>query len=438
MGKVVSVISGKDKMGKTTVAAAVSSCLAMLKNKTLCVDFGTGPHNIKHAFNISKDTSLNYIELFKGQGKVIESCYEHPLIRNLSILSIPGFDEPENLDVSTIKPMFEEIRNNFDYCIIDTPSIYDNALKFALADADMALIITTGESTEMTDVQKAGTFALDAGVGELRLIINRILPGNNEEIKMAAEKVFGTVGAKLIGKIPEDEFISKALLKQNPLILWQKHELIFNFIDIARFITGKAIALKKRIQPLPPVPPAPLIIKKLDNNEQPDDPEVSDDQDDYEYELLTPEIISRFMSSFGDPDLWARSTLLNADINDLIPVYAISEGMFMSKEEVRNRMWLHDLLDDNNILYYIEMDGVKSGKALADIQRVFVEKKNAQKAFSLIKTFNDSESIVSGNPVEENDTIISDDGIPQKLCPSCNEHIDFDYYKCPYCKQQVD
>ena len=46
MGEVIAVISGKGGTGKTTVCAAVASCLAAEGKRVLCIDADIGLRNL--------------------------------------------------------------------------------------------------------------------------------------------------------------------------------------------------------------------------------------------------------------------------------------------------------------------------------------------------------------------------------------------------------
>jgi len=155
-------------------------------------------------------------------------------------------------------------------------------------------------------------------------------------------------------------------------------------------------------------------------------------------EVGSMDVPQNLIGKYGDPKLWAQSTLNNAHVEDLVEVYAVTQSMFVSNESIRNRMWLHDLLDDKKIPYYIEVGGMSGSRQLVEAQCIYVEKKNAEKALLLIKQFNNPDSIVLEDSEEEDLPEFSEDGIPQKKCPSCDESIDFDYPVCPHCKERVD
>jgi len=182
--------------------------------------------------------------------------------------------------------------------------------------------------------------------------------------------------------------------------------------------------------PKPPQPPKPPELPKPPKSPAPPT-------------MITPQtysgdVPSGLLGSYGDPSQWARSTLEHAHLEDLVEIYVIMPGPFISSESIRNRMWLHDMLDDKGIPYYIEVGNMSGSRMLVEAQCIYVEKQNAERALLLIKQFNDPENIVRDDPDEDCFFAISDDGVPQKKCPSCDEQIDFDYPICPYCKAKVD
>jgi len=160
------------------------------------------------------------------------------------------------------------------------------------------------------------------------------------------------------------------------------------------------------------------------------------DDSDREHDIVGD--TTKLLGLYGDPELWAQSTLVDANPDELVAIHVITPGLYVRSDTIRNRMWLHDLLDDSGIPYYIEVGGLSGSKALVEAQQIFVEKENAGKAMALIKMYNDSDNIIRETPDTEGSTILSDEGVPQKKCPSCDRYIDFDYAKCPYCKEQAD
>jgi len=135
--------------------------------------------------------------------------------------------------------------------------------------------------------------------------------------------------------------------------------------------------------------------------------------------------------------LWAKPTLItDCETEGLIKVFEVSAGTYAKKETIRNRIWIHDIFDDNGIEYYIEMELKHQGKQFAEVQSIYVRPEDKENALFLIWTFSKADFVAPEyTPDVATQNMV--DGIPQKQCQSCNEEIDFDYHTCPHCKAPV-
>ena len=151
-----------------------------------------------------------------------------------------------------------------------------------------------------------------------------------------------------------------------------------------------------------------------------------------------------YLGSYGDPELWAYSTLIPCGNEKLVKIHEIQGGILITRrrhvnrEIVRQRMWLHDVLDDNGIPYQIEISGswINSRKYL-ETHCIYVEEKHVKKARLLIEEYNTAENIVQEDMDEENIVDNIKGGVPQIKCSSCDREIDFDCPKCPFCKVKI-
>ena len=244
MGKVIAVASGKGGTGKTTVVAAISSCLAALGHKTLCIDFDTELRNLDLALCMTDFAIMDFMDVISGRLELLAACSESPGIPNLFFLSAPAANVPDEIDTADLKAMFDEIRSNFDYCLIDSPSGIGHGFALAHTDADMSIIVTTGELASMRDANRTANAVRELGITNLRLLVNRVLPGNYRKIKTTVDDVIDTVGVQLIGLVPEDKNIFLSLHENTPIILYRKRKSAYDFLDAARRIAGDDIPLQ--------------------------------------------------------------------------------------------------------------------------------------------------------------------------------------------------
>jgi len=245
MGKIITVTSGKGGTGKTTTAAALASCLAALDNKTLCIDFDAELRNLDIALAMTDFTVMDFSDVASEKLTLSDACSESPMISNLFFLSAPVYEIPEKIDDEAISKMFDKIRSEFDYCIIDTPAGVGRGFKLANKNADMSIVVTTADFPAMRDATRAADTLRELGVKNLRLIVNRVILKNFKQIRITVDDIIDTTGVRLLAIIPEDRHVFAALHSGTPLILYKKRNSAYDFLDAARRLTGENIPLKK-------------------------------------------------------------------------------------------------------------------------------------------------------------------------------------------------
>jgi len=148
------------------------------------------------------------------------------------------------------------------------------------------------------------------------------------------------------------------------------------------------------------------------------------------------ELPEGLVSAHVDPSLWAYSTLPQGDYDDLVSVHVITQGNYQGGDIVRQRMWLHDILDDEGIPYQVVIKGYwPHRRKYAEDQFIYVEEKNRKKAKRLKKEFLNPDNASSEPIGDEISDVRIVDGIPQRKCSFCGKEIDFDFHKCPFCKK---
>ena len=242
MGKVIAVASGKGGTGKTTTVAAVSSCLAGLGHKTLCVDFDMDLRNLDLALCMADHAIADFMDVVSGRLDLMEACHENARIGGLYFLAAPAIRDGALLETGA---MFADIKTEFEYCVIDCPSGIGDGFRQGHAHADMSIIVTTGELPAMRDAQATAAAVREMGIEDVRLLVNRVLPKNIKWIHTTIDDMIDAIGARLIGLVPEDESVHRALHCGDPLVLYEKRRSAYDFLDVARRIAGETVPIRR-------------------------------------------------------------------------------------------------------------------------------------------------------------------------------------------------
>jgi septum site-determining protein MinD len=241
LGKIITVTSGKGGTGKTASTSAISSCLAAIGYKTLCVDLDVGLRNLDIALGMTNYSVTDFADVLDGYMSLEEACHEHPDIKRLFFLSAPVGRDVTQVNAQAMARLFGEAREMFDYCLIDSPAGLGPGFKLAAQNADEALIVAVGDMVNLRAAQTAASMLAGEGVREIRLLVNRVSPRRYKRLGTTIDDVIDTVGAQLVGIVAEDESVTMAGATGTPLVLYSDGRASRQFLNIARLLSGENV-----------------------------------------------------------------------------------------------------------------------------------------------------------------------------------------------------
>ena len=248
MGTYIVVTSGKGGTGKTTCTAALASGLAILGHRALCVDCDVGLRNLDMVLGLTEASVWDFSDILSGERELLETAEPHPEIEGLFFLQAPAVSGPEQVDPGAFMDLKEQMRQEFDYVLIDSPAGLGAGFRLASEGADLGIIVTTPELTSLRDGQRTAAELAALGVSETRLIVNRVCPRALRASRMDIDQAIDLVGARLLGVVSEDESIPQAVNLERPLIAFGAKYAYGQFMDMARRLTGERVPLQKRLR----------------------------------------------------------------------------------------------------------------------------------------------------------------------------------------------
>lgn len=243
MGEVIVVTSGKGGVGKTTTSANIGTGLAKLNRKVLLIDTDIGLRNLDVVMGLENRIVYNLVDVIEGNCRLKQAAIRDKKNPDLYLLPSAQTRDKSAVSPEQMKKLVEELKEEFDYIILDCPAGIEQGFKNAIAGADRAVVVTTPEVSAIRDADRIIGLLQAAEVKTIDLVINRI---RMDMVKrgdmMSVDDVLDILAVNLIGVVPDDENIVVSTNEGEPLV--GKNYLSGQaYMNICRRILGEEVPL---------------------------------------------------------------------------------------------------------------------------------------------------------------------------------------------------
>ncbi len=211
LGQVIAVVSGKGGTGKTSFTAMVGKALAELGRRTLCLDCDIGLRNLDLALGLSDRALMDFTDVINGRVDLEHAVVQHPRFPALYLLTAPVSLRGAHVHRSDMAALLDEIREQFDFCLIDASAGLGSAFRLATDNADRAIVISTTDPPSLRDAQRTVMELRDFPAGRLHLVVNRVRRRLLKSLHSNIDDAMDAAGLPLLGVIPEDENVPALL-----------------------------------------------------------------------------------------------------------------------------------------------------------------------------------------------------------------------------------
>ncbi|MBI5442137.1 MAG: septum site-determining protein MinD [Deltaproteobacteria bacterium] len=246
MSKVVVVTSGKGGVGKTTTSASFATGLAMRGYKTAVIDFDVGLRNLDLIMGCERRVVYDFVNVINQEASLKQALIKDKRVENLFILPASQTRDKDALTKDGVGQVLEELRQEFDYIICDSPAGIEKGAFMAMYYADEALVVTNPEVSSVRDSDRIlGILAAKSKRAENggepvkeHLLLTRYSPPRVAKGEMLSVSDVGEIlGIRLLGVIPESQAVLQASNAGVPVILEEKSDVAQAYTDaVARFL----------------------------------------------------------------------------------------------------------------------------------------------------------------------------------------------------------
>ncbi|MCD8089222.1 MAG: septum site-determining protein MinD [Clostridiales bacterium] len=242
MGKVIVVTSGKGGVGKTTTSANIGTGLAELGKKVLLIDADIGLRNLDVIVGMEDRIVYDLIDVTDGSCRLSEALITDKKYENLSLLPAAQTKDKTAVSPEQMAKLCGELKDSYDYVIIDCPAGIEQGFKNAVAGADGAIVVTVPEVSSVRDADRIIGLLEESGIKEPKLILNRVRPEMTKSGDMLnLGDVKEILGIDAIGVIPDEEAVIIASNRGIPVVLNPDSVAGQAYKNIVRRINGEDV-----------------------------------------------------------------------------------------------------------------------------------------------------------------------------------------------------
>lgn len=245
MGEAIVITSGKGGVGKTTTAANIGTALALLGKKVVMVDTDIGLRNLDVVMGLENRIIYDLIDVAEGRCRLPQALVKDKRFEELYMLPAAQTKDKHAISPDAVKQIVTELKQDFEYVIIDCPAGIEQGFRNAVAGADKAIVVTTPENAAVRDADRIiGLLEKEQHIEPAKLVINRIRPGMVKKGEMLdIDEICSVLAIDLLGVVPDDEYVIKAANSGEPTVMNPNSRAAVAYRNIARRMLGDSVPL---------------------------------------------------------------------------------------------------------------------------------------------------------------------------------------------------
>ncbi|MFZ3576410.1 septum site-determining protein MinD [Virgibacillus sp. DJP39] len=245
MGEAIVITSGKGGVGKTTTTANVGTALALMEKKVCLIDTDIGLRNLDVVMGLENRIIYDIVDVIQERCKLKQALIKDKRFDDLVLLPAAQTSDKSAVTTDGMKKIIAELKQDYDYIIIDCPAGIEQGFQNAVAGADKAIVVTTPEKASVRDADRIIGLLEKEDIEPPSLVINRIrthMMKNGDMLDV--DDVIQILSIDLIGIVVDDDSVIKASNLGEPVALLPNTSASISYRNIARRILGETVPLQ--------------------------------------------------------------------------------------------------------------------------------------------------------------------------------------------------
>lgn len=246
MSRIIVVTSGKGGVGKSSVSVNLASALAFQGFKVCIIDADFGLKNLDVMMGLENRVVYDLKDVIEGKCTIEQILVRDKRIQGLSLLPACKSLTFDQLDTIHMQALIENLQNNFDFIIVDSPAGVEKGFDYSTSLANEAIVVVNLDVSSLRDADRVVGLLMKKGINSIQMIINKVNVEDIENQKsVTIEDALEILSLPLLGIVYDDHEMIEANNKGVPIFLRQNHILQLCFLNISKRILGNKVPYLK-------------------------------------------------------------------------------------------------------------------------------------------------------------------------------------------------
>ena len=244
MGEVIVITSGKGGVGKTTTSANLGAGLASAGSRVCLIDADIGLRNLDVVMGLENRIVYDLVDVTSGNCSFRKALIKDKRFDKLFLMPAAQTKDKTAVNPAQMEVLCNEIKDDFDYVLIDCPAGIEQGFRNAIAGADQAIVVTTPEVSAVRDADRIIGLLEKEDLREPKLIVNRM---RHQMVKhgdmMSIDDIIEILAIDLLGVVPEDELVVVSTNRGEMVVLNNNSKSGQAYRNIVRRIKGEDVPM---------------------------------------------------------------------------------------------------------------------------------------------------------------------------------------------------
>jgi septum site-determining protein MinD len=186
--------------------------------RVVVIDADVGLRNLDGMLGLENRIVYDLVDVIEGRCRLRQAMVRDKRLSELFLLPAAQTRDKTAVQPADMVRVCDELREQHDFILIDSPAGIEQGFRYAVAPADVVIVVTNPEVPAVRDADRVIGLIEAEDRGPAQLVINRLKPRlvrRGEMLSIA--DVVELLSVDLLGVVPEDQAVLISANRGQPL-----------------------------------------------------------------------------------------------------------------------------------------------------------------------------------------------------------------------------